>query len=102
MERVYRSVADGCMKLQEKLGTYDKDRMPIYLQKEDEIKQILAEAPSYGQIVNIIANIGLDINEFYTFYGNEKLDDAITYAKDLKDRYTVLWMYYDILGDEKI
>lgn len=23
---------------------------------------------------------------------------ALLYAKDLKDRYTVLWIYYDLLG----
>ena len=32
------------------------------------------------------------------FYGEEKIGDAIWFAKDLKDRYTVLWMYYDFLG----
>ena len=24
------------------------------------------------------------------------IDDALLYAKDLKDRYSVLWMYYDL------
>ena len=23
---------------------------------------------------------------------------AVTYGKDLKDRYTVLWLYYDLFG----
>jgi hypothetical protein len=29
-------------------------------------------------------------------YGEEKIKDAIKYAKDLKDRYTVLWLNYDL------
>ena len=32
---------------------------------------------------------------------DEKIKKAITYAKDLKDRYTVLWVYYDMLGGEE-
>ena len=28
------------------------------------------------------------------------LRDAIGYAKELKDRYTVLWMYFDLFGGE--
>jgi hypothetical protein len=42
--------------------------------------------------------VGLDVNEFYALYGKEKIKDAILYAKDLKDRYTVLWLNYDLFG----
>ena len=28
----------------------------------------------------------------------DKIKDAISYAKELKDRYTVLWLYYDLFG----
>ena len=38
----------------------------------------------------------LDIAEFEKMYGTEKIQDAILYAKDLKDRYTVLWVAYDL------
>ena len=27
-------------------------------------------------------------------YGDKVLDDAVLYAKDLKDRYTVLWLAF--------
>ena len=27
-----------------------------------------------------------------------QIEDAIAYAKELKDRYTVLWLYYDLFG----
>ena len=102
MERVYTVVADGCMKLQEKLGTYENNRISVYNERENEIKAILSEVPTYEEIVKIINSIGLDINEFYELYGEDKISDAVTYAKDLKDRYTVLWMYYDMLGTERI
>jgi hypothetical protein len=36
------------------------------------------------------------INEFEKMYSNEKRMDGVRYAKDLKDRYTVLWMYEQV------
>jgi capsular polysaccharide biosynthesis protein len=33
-------------------------------------------------------------------YEAQKIADAISYAKELKDRYTVLWMHYDMFGGE--
>ena len=98
--RVYKSVADGCIALQEKLGTYKDNRLERYLKNDAEIKKILAEAPSTEEITSILGNIGLDLNDFYKTYSNAKIRDAVRYAKDLKDRYTVLWMYYDIFGIE--
>lgn len=33
-------------------------------------------------------------------YGEEKIADALLYAKDLKDRYSVLWMYFELLSNK--
>lgn len=101
MQKVYKSVADGCIELQKKIGRYKTDRSDIYKEKEVEIKKILAEAPSAEKIKELLSLVDLDIKEFYTLYNKEKLNDAILYAKDLKDRYTVLWMHYDYFGDEE-
>ncbi|MBQ9975770.1 MAG: sn-glycerol-1-phosphate dehydrogenase [Clostridia bacterium] len=102
IRRVYKSVADGCIALQNKLGTYETDRIPAYLEHEKEIKEIFSRVPSAEEIKTIIGRIGLDMNEFYSTYSKDKLRDAIRYAKDLKDRYTVLWMWYDMFGLEEI
>ena len=42
-----------------------------------------------------------ELKDFYKMYGKEKIQDAILYAKDLKNRYTVLWLYYDMFGENK-
>lgn len=42
-------------------------------------------------------SIGLNIHSFETTYVQNKIQNAIWYAKDLKDRYSVLWMYYDLM-----
>ncbi len=101
MQEIYKSVADGCIELQNKIGNYKTDRSDIYKEKETEIKKILAEAPSAEKIKELLSLADLDIKEFYNLYNKEKLNDAVLYAKDLKDRYTVLWINYDYFGDEE-
>ena len=98
MSEIYSSVADGCIALQDKVGNYDADRLSVYKEKEQEIKKILSEMPSSSDIKEMLSVAKMDIAEFYDMYGISKINDAISYAKDLKDRYTVLWLYYDLFG----
>lgn len=95
VNEIYKSVADGCVELQERVGFYKKDLSAVYTEKEAEIKRILSETPTADEIKQMLAKVGLDINEFYSLYSEQKIKDATLYAKDLKDRYTVLWLYYD-------
>ena len=98
MKAVYHEVAEGCIALQDKVGHYAADRMPIYLAKEEEIRAILAEHPKASEIEAMLTAVGMSMDEFYKIYDTEKIEKALVYAKDLKDRYTVLWMHYDMLG----
>ena len=97
IRRIYKSVADGVIALQDKLGWYNEDRFSAYCDNWQEIKEILAEAPSSDEMVRYLESIELDIAEFRKLYGDKKVEDALKFAKDLKDRYTVLWMYYDLM-----
>lgn len=97
IRRIYGVAADGVIALQEKLGWYNIDRVPRYREKWDEIRAVLAQAPSSEQMLAYLKSIDLDIGEFEALYGKEKIEDALKFAKDLKDRYTVLWMYYDLM-----
>ncbi len=94
IRRIYKTAADGILELQEKVGLYKEADTALLAEKWAEITEILNEAPSYEKMLGYISDIGLDINEFYAFYGSELLEDAVKYAKDLKDRYTVLWIAY--------
>ena len=96
IEKSYLSVAKGCIELQDKLGTYNKDRIKIYKENEKKIKALFEKMPSGKEIEKMLSLVELDISEYYQLYGTEKINDAIRYAKDLKDRYTVLWFNYDI------
>ncbi len=97
IRRIYGKIADEVLALQAKYGLYGKDRVKIYKEKWSEIKKLLAEAPTASEMLALVERIGLSYKDFCTLYGEEKLKDATLYAKDLKDRYTVLWTYYDIM-----
>ncbi len=98
MEQIYSSVAGGCVALQDRVGNYAADRSNIYRQKQAQIREILSEMPSAEETKDMLRLVGLDIQEFYDMYGAEKINTAVMYAKDLKDRYTVLWYNYDMFG----
>ena len=100
INEAYGVVGQGCIELQDKLKTYQKDRGSVYNSKENEIKAVLSEMPSANEIKAMLDMVELDLDEFYKLYGENKINTAIKYAKDLKDRYTVLWMNYDITGEE--
>ena len=100
MEGIYKQVAEGCMALQEKVGNYAADRIALYHEKEQEIRSILAEMPAPEEVEALLQKVGLSLDAFYELYGKQKIEDAVLYSKDLKDRYTVLWLYYDLFGNE--
>lgn len=100
IRRVYAEVADEVLALQRKLGWYDVDRVKIYRDKWQQIRALLAECPTAAQMTALTEKIGLKYDSFKSFYGESKIDDAYLYAKDLKDRYSVLWMYYDLFANK--
>ena len=97
IHEIYTDAADGVIALQDKLGWYEQNRLPIYEAKWPTICSILQEVPASEQLEAYLTSVGLDIHIFETTYGQQKIQNAIWYAKDLKDRYSVLWMYYDLM-----
>ncbi len=96
LARVYGPLAPACEALQEKAGSYEKDRLPVYLEKEPEIRALLSRCPSADEVRAMLSAVGLEEETFTSLYGEEKIRDALLWAKDLKDRYTVLWTAYDL------
>lgn len=100
LSRIYGPVAQECAKLQDRVGLYEKDMLCVYRQKEAQIRQVLAEMPSAEKIRQLLEKVGLSMHCFRAMYSDDKIKDAVSYAKELKDRYTVLWMYYDLFGGQ--
>ncbi|MBR5473238.1 MAG: hypothetical protein IKU82_04535, partial [Clostridia bacterium] len=97
INKIYHGVADEVIALQNKMGWYEQNKFDTYKNNWNKIKDILAEAPTSSEMENYLTKIGLDINDFKNLYGDDKIQNAIWFAKDLKDRYTVLWLYFDLM-----
>ena len=68
--------------------------------KWETIQNLLKEVPTRVEFIEMIESVGLCFDDFEALYGPEKIKDAVLYGKDLKDRYSVLWLYY-MYGDWK-
>lgn len=98
ISRIYGKLSDEIFELQEKVGLYSESdkRLDFYISKWNGIRSLLKEAPKFSEMDELISEVGMKYETFKQLYGDKKIQDAYLYAKDLKDRYTVLWMYYDI------
>ncbi len=96
MRRVYGKTAAGCIALQDKVGSYKQSRLAVYAARWQDILSALAECPPATEIEAQLARIGISYADFAALYGEEKIDNAVLFSKDLKDRYTVLWLNYDV------
>lgn len=103
IRRIYGKIADEVLSLQNKLTLYSdtERRISVYKEKLDEIKAVLKSAPSFSEVCKMLSEVGFEYSDFLSFYGERKIKDAYLYAKDLKDRYTVLWMYYDLYSSDE-
>lgn len=93
IQRVYTYSAQGVVALQDKMGWYQEDDSEQIEEKWDRICEVLGEAPSESEMLSLIHSIGFDMTAFEAMYGVERINDAIRWAKDLKDRYSVLWLF---------
>ena len=94
----YGSAAAGVIALQNKMNYYGRGLENVYREKWNEIIDILKEVPSVDELNGILATAGLDFEYYNKFYGRDVIEDADLYAKDLKDRYTVLWLYFSLFA----
>ncbi len=94
--RVYGRLAPSVEALQEKTGFYAADRVGVIREKWPEIVEALREVPARAQVEALLEKAGYHYEEFRALYGEEKLRRAVEFAKDLKDRYTVLWLLQDV------
>ncbi len=99
MKSVYGSIADSVVALQDRVGWYeDTETEAFLLSHMEEIRAILAEAPTEVETRKMVEAVGLSFDDFSTFYGDDILNEAIRWGKDLKDRYSVLWLYHTLFA----
>lgn len=101
-KKIYKDYWTEVKAIQDKSGWYAKDLDGIYAEKWDEIVSILRECPTADEIKDILVEVGFDLSAFEKMYGAQKIQNSIWFGKDLKDRYSVLWLYSELyLTDEE-
>lgn len=98
--RIYGPIYEEIASLQREAGFYDRDMREDYVRKWPEIVEILNECPTAEECRAMLVRAGYDLDDFERMYGAEKIRDAMLYAKDLKNRYSVLWLYYLLFSGE--
>ena len=102
MANLYKNNCFEYMKLQKDAGRFSEDRFLLYVKHQNEIKKILKTCPPYQEIKRILEKCGLSFKEFTTFYGKDLILYSLKYSKYLKDRFSVLWLFNDLINTPDI
>ncbi|MBQ8356492.1 MAG: sn-glycerol-1-phosphate dehydrogenase [Clostridia bacterium] len=97
-DRIYKGSAKEVAELQREAGRYDKDMTGVYAEKWQDVVAILNECPTGKEIEKMLLSVGFDLSAFEKMYGKDRIHDGKFWGKDLKDRYSVLWLYFDLFG----
>ena len=57
-----------------------------------------AKSSKIAEIEKMLLSVGFDLSAFEKMYGADRIADGKLWGKDLKDRYSVLWLYFDLFG----
>ena len=94
IRKAYTVIADSVIAQQERLGWYHEDETDEFiLSHAGGIREILSEAPTEAEAREMVEAVGLSMDELYATYGEAHIQEALKWAKDLKDRYSVLWVH---------
>lgn len=94
LRSVFGVLADDIIKMRDEKNLYDSILDSIK-EKEREIKDILSLSMKYSDYIDLIGKASFDMKEFRAMYSEKTIRDCILYAKDLKDRYTLLRILCD-------
>lgn len=100
MRRCYRDSAEGIIELEKKAKKNDPDslfkRLSVIEKHWDEIQALAKTAPKASEIYHVLeemeaAKVPADVG-----IKREYVYDSIRYGKELRDRYTILQLMWDI------
>lgn len=100
MRRCYREGAEGIIELEKKSGKNDPEgllkRLSAIEEKWDEIQALARTAPKASGIYDVLDKMGAAKVPADVGIPGEYVYDSIRYGKELRDRYTILQLMWDI------
>lgn len=100
MHRCYRDGADGIIELEKKSKKNDPEgllkRLAVIEEKWDEIRSLAQTAPKASEIYHVLEQMGAAKVPADVGIKRQYVYDSIRYGKELRDRYTILQLMWDI------
>ena len=94
----YKGASHEIFNLSEKNDTLSEvkrlQRLNSIHANKDKIIELLSTGPSAEEIIDIYNSIELSYD--YSFISHEMLKDAVLYAKEIRDRYTISHLLWDL------
>lgn len=101
----YGPAADGVLALEKEIGkNADKEvirRREVYLQKYDKIRELIEELPDAKTIIDILKSMEAPYYPNQIQVTKEVFTRGIYYAKDLRNRFGLLQLLFDLGLQEK-
>lgn len=100
MRRCYRDGAEGIIALEKKAGKNDRDgllkRLAVIEARWEEIRELAKTAPKAAEILKVLEGMGAAKVPADVGIPRQYVYDSIRYGKELRDRYTILQLMWDI------
>lgn len=100
IKRAYREGAPMVLELEKKAGKNDPEKLRQRLEQIEahweEIQALAATLPQAKEIANILKSLDAPTLPEEVGVCREYVSDGILYAKELRDRYTILQLLWDI------
>ena len=100
MQRAYRGAAPMVTALEEKAQKNAPERLLKRLESIethwDDIVSLAAKAPASGAVEAVLEGLGAPVRPDQVGVKRQYVEDGILYAKELRDRYTILQLLWDI------
>ncbi len=106
MRKYYGVAADGIIALEEKCGKNDVEkrnqRLQVMKEHWGEIRSLIEESlPPTADMVELMTSIDAPVYPEEIDISTERTKEAILYAKEVRDRYTLLQILWDLGLSEK-
>ena len=100
MHRCYREGAEGIIALEKKAKKNDVEgllrRLAVIEERWEEIKELAKTAPKAAEIYHVLEEMGAAKIPADVGIPRQYVYDSIRYGKELRDRYTILQLMWDI------
>jgi len=101
-KKIFGEFSSEVIDLQNKAKRYDNPVFDKYIDNWDKVLEILAECPTADEIKTMLTDAGIDLSAFYKLYDESRMENGMWFAKDIKDRYSVLWLYFDLFFAKEV